>query len=208
MVDYLFVPIVEGHGEVEAVPILIRRLAHENRPHASIGVNAPLRVKAGSFLNDKTYLTRYLELAFRKARQHAKGVVLILLDCEDLCPAHVGPALVRSATEVRNDVPILVVLAFREFETWFLAAAHSLRGKGGLPAEIEPPNDPERIRDAKGWLGARMPNGYNEPNDQPAFAAQFSFDAAQTIPSFARLRARAKEIFQILDAQDPREEVD
>ena len=39
------------------------------------------------------------------------------------------------AAAVRGDVTITVALAYREYETWFLAAANSLRGVGGLPLE-------------------------------------------------------------------------
>jgi hypothetical protein len=92
-------------------------------------------------------------------------------------------------------VPIIVALAHREYETWFLAAAHSLRGVGGLPADLDPPAAPEAIRDAKGWLSAQMPAAYNEPNDQPALTRQFSFDEAATVPSFAWLRRKLHHLF-------------
>jgi hypothetical protein len=96
---------------------------------------------------------------------------------------------------VRGDVPITVALAYREYETWFLAAAKSLRGVGGLPPDLEPPAVPESLRDAKGWLAARMPHGYNEPNDQPGFTSAFSFDEAAAIPSFARLWGKLHKLF-------------
>jgi len=87
------------------------------------------------------------------------GSVLILLDCEDFCPAQLGPQLLHRATQVRADVPILVALAFREYETWFLAAAESLRGHAGIPNDLTTPHNPEAIRGAKEWLSARLPNG-------------------------------------------------
>jgi len=188
MNEFFIAPIVEGYGEVHAVPILLQRLLRELRADSSLRVNPALRVKTGSFLKDQVYFARYLELAARKAKSHVRGSVLILLDCEDDCPALVGPRLAAAAVKVRNDVPITIALAHREYETWFLAAARSLRGVGGLPADLEPPAAPESVRDAKGWLGSRMPAGYNAPNDQSAFTKAFSFDEAIAIPSFARLR--------------------
>lgn len=195
MSDFFVAPIVEGHGEVQAVPILLRRMLSELRDDAFVRVNPALRVKAGSFLNDQDYFVKYLELAARKAKPHARGFVLILLDCDDDCPAKVGPELAARAAAVRGDVPITIALAYREYETWFLAAANSLRGAGGLPADLKPPADPESIRGAKGWLAGQMPNGYNEPNDQPSFTSAFSFDEAAAIPSFARLRRKLHEHF-------------
>lgn len=184
----LFVPIVEGHGEVQALPILLRRIAAESGGQlAAIGVNPPIRVKSGSFLNDRAYFGRYVSLAVEKARQ-AAGVVLILLDCEDDCAAEVGPRLLAQARAVRADVSTLVCLAVREYETWFLAAAVSLRGQGGLPVDLEPPPDAQRIRDAKGWLSQRMPGKYDPVVHQASFTKTFDLDAAkQGSRSFARL---------------------
>lgn len=130
-------PIVEGHGEVEAVPALLHRIALEAPNHA-LRVNAPIRVKAGSFLNDGTYFRKQIILAAAKAAQ-AAGFVLIILDCEDHCPATLGPSLLERARTIRNDVSYLVVLAYREYESWFLAAARSLRGMRGLAEDLDPP---------------------------------------------------------------------
>jgi hypothetical protein len=195
MSSFFVAPIVEGHGEVEAIPILLQRLLFELRSDASIRVNPALRVKAGSFLRDRDYFAKYLELAARKAKAQNGGSVLILLDCEDACPAELGSELADRAAAIRPDVPIVTALAYREYETWFLAAARSLRGVGGLPVNLDPPSLPEGIRDAKGWLSAMMPATYNEPNDQPAFTRQFSFDEAAAVPSFARLRRKFHNLF-------------
>jgi hypothetical protein len=66
------------------------------------------------------------------------GGVLVLIDADDDCPAHLGPALLARAREARSDVPVSVVLANREFEAWFLAAAPSLAGNCGL-GHVDPP---------------------------------------------------------------------
>ena len=83
-------------------------------------------------------------------------------------------------------MPISVILAKREFEAWFLAAAESLRNKRGLPNNLVPPENPESIRGAKEWLGDKMPVGgsYKETTDQPAFTAVFDMNAARAADSF------------------------
>ena len=88
----LIVPIVEGHGEVEALPVLIRRIFAAFRPGMIPVVNPPSRVKAGSFLQDRDYFRKYVALAAAKAAQ-GDGLVLILLDGEDHCPGTLGPRL-------------------------------------------------------------------------------------------------------------------
>ncbi len=185
MKNVSIVPIVEGHGEVSAVPILLRRLFQELRPDTTPAINPPIRIKAGSFLNDPADFSRYVSLASAKAAQ-STGLVLILLDCEDACPATLGPDLLTRARAVRGDVPYLVVLAHREYETWFLAAASSLAGRVGLPADVLPPPEPESIRGAKEWLGTRMGRTYDPVLHQAAFTSAFSLTAARRIPSFAR----------------------
>jgi hypothetical protein len=180
-----FIPIVEGHGEQKALPLLIRRIFEEIAPLTFPIVNPPIRVKSGSFLNDPDYFGKYVTYAADKAAQ-AGGEVLILLDCEDDCPATLGPALLARAKNVRSDVPTTVVLAHREYETWFLAAAESLRGCGGLSANLSLPANPEQIRGAKEWLGRHMAQSCDPIIHQAAFTARFDLSQAKTVPSFAR----------------------
>lgn len=123
----VFVPIVEGHGEVQAVPNLIYRIAQAEHPEVHVLVNPPIRIKASSFLQDSGYFARHIALAAEKAAQ-SRGCVLILLDCEDDCPAEVGPDLLQRAHALRSDVSFIVCLAYREYETWFLTSIRSWFG--------------------------------------------------------------------------------
>lgn len=73
-------PIVEGHGEVAAVPILLRRLALE-LTGAAVDVAPPIRVPRTQLLRADA-LVRYVGLARRRADS-----ILILIDADDDCPA-------------------------------------------------------------------------------------------------------------------------
>jgi hypothetical protein len=188
MMHPFIVPIVEGHGETEAVPLLLRRFCAERETITFLEVNKPLRVKAGSFLNDESYFRSHVLLASAKAAEES-GLVVILLDCEDDCPAEVGTRLLDKARSVRSDVEYLVVLAHREYESWFIAAAKSLRGHYGLPDDLSPPSDFEAIRAAKEWLGRRM-SGYDPLNHQASFTSQIDLEQASASPSFKRFRDR------------------
>lgn len=195
MKPVLIAPIVEGHGEIAALPALLHRLAAIAEPRIVLRVNPPLRVKSGSFLNDAPYFQKSVSLAGAKAAQ-AGGTVLILLDCEDTCPGTLGPSLLRRARSVRSDVAILVVLAYREFESWFIAAARSLRGCRGLPANLEPPTNHQSIRDAKGWLGARMAEPYDPIIHQIEMARAFDLQEAASNVSFRRFRERIEGVLR------------
>lgn len=129
--------VVEGQGEVTAVPVLLRRMI-----------------------------------------------------ADDDCPALLGPRLLTRVHDARPDRSGSVVVANREFEAWFLAAAPSLRGLRGLARDLALPADAERPRDCKGWLSARRTDGraYKPATDQAALAAAFDMRMArQHSPSFDKL---------------------
>jgi len=176
-------PIVEGHGEIEAVPTLLRRIAKEC--NGTVQINNPIRVKSGSFLNNNDYFSRMVSLAAAKAAQNT-GFVLILLDCDDECPAVLGPRILERARNVRGDVGIIVVLLYREYETIFLTAAASLRGHFGLPPNLQPPADPTSIRNAKGWLGNYMDVAYDPILHQRELSRLFDMTQAKQNHSFNR----------------------
>jgi hypothetical protein len=172
------VAIVEGFGEVDAVPALIGRIADVDRPELALRLPKPIRVPRGRLLKDGE-LERYAELAAGQVGD--RGGVLVLIDADDDCPAVLGPALAGRLGTAIGHVPSGVVLAKYEFENWFLAGAESLRGTRGLPADLTSPIDPEAIRGAKEWIAGRMPvgRGYSETVDQAALVRQVDVPAAR-----------------------------
>jgi len=103
------------------------------------------------------------------------------------------------AQQARGDIPVAVVLAKKEYEAWFLAAAVSLRGERQLSLKMTPPPDPESIRDAKGWLRSQLPPNrrYREVTDQPALTALFDMQQARTAASFDKCY---REIVRLITA--------
>jgi hypothetical protein len=178
--------IVEGHGDVAAVPVLLRRIAAEVAAVRLTEVPRPIRIPRNRIVKEGE-IERAVALA-RGLTDPGDGI-LILIDADEDCPAQTGPALLARARACRPERPVSVVLAKMEFEAWFLAAAESLRGVRGLPQDLAAPPDPEGIRDAKGWLGARMPPArrYRETIDQAAMARAFDLAAARRAPSFDKL---------------------
>jgi Domain of unknown function (DUF4276) len=179
--------IVEGQGEVAAVPVLLGRLLGEIAPGRYIGVPRPYRISRGSLLAPNG-----LERAVAAIGEQGgpRTGVLVLLDADDDCPYELAPALLARARDARKDRPASVVLAKREFEAWFLAAAPSLRGRRGLPADLPLPDDPEQPRDCKGWLSRHRTDrrGYKPTADQAALAAVVDLRLARAnSPSFDKL---------------------
>src|SRR5215208_56835 len=97
--------IVEGHGEIDAVPAAIRRIAQELDPGLVVRIHQPFRVPRNKLVKEGE-LERAVELAARRAGRD--GAVFIVLDSDDECPAILGPALLARARRVRSDLPISV----------------------------------------------------------------------------------------------------
>ncbi len=124
--------------------------------------------------------------------------MFVLIDADDDCPADLGPRLLARIKTARPDRRAAVVLANREFEAWFLAAAPSLAGHRELPEVLESPQDPEKIRGAKEWLGTkRVGKPYRETSDQAAFTAVFDMKAArEKSPSFDKFWREAERLIR------------
>lgn len=187
--------IVEGHGEEQALPVLLRRILTMHRPGCILELPRPLRVARGKLMKEKE-LERAVELMAR--RVSPRGAVLIVMDADDDCAAQLGPHLLARARGARADLPLGVVLAVREFESWFLAGARSLRGQRGLSPTLESPSAIESIRGAKEWLTKHRTDRrpYVETLDQAAFAAQVSLDEARSTPSFDKL---VRDVLRLAD---------
>lgn len=172
------VAIVEGDGEVTALPVLLRRLGPWRTPDRHAEILPPIRVAKDRFLNRPHEFSRHLQLAASKCGHD--GWVLILLDADDDCPAAKGAELLARAKAVIAHCPIAVVLANREYEAWFMASAASLDGCRGFSFKTEDAAvDAETPRNAKGWMAHRMVSGvYRETTDQAAFSALFDMDQA------------------------------
>jgi hypothetical protein len=171
--------IVEGDGEVPALPVLLRRLGEWLTPNIYTEIATPIRVRRDQFLKkDQEFFVRHLRLAAAKCGE--TGWILILLDVDDDCPATRGPEILARAQEVLPHRSISVVLANREYEAWLLAAAPSLDGQRGFRFDTADAVDPETPRDAKGQIGRRMIGGrYREITDQPAFSAWMNLEQAR-----------------------------
>lgn len=169
--------IVEGDGEVVALPILLRRLGDWQTPDIVIQALPPIRVRRDRFLNRDEEFRRHLLLAAAKCGED--GWILVLLDADDDCPAILAREILERARSCVPHRRVSVVLANREYEAWFIAAAESLNGQRGFTFDPADVIAPELPRDAKGWIKAHIASGvYGETTDQPAFSARMSLEQA------------------------------
>lgn len=171
------VSIVEGDGEVAALPVLLRRLGEWLSPGEYFNILHPIRVHRGQFLNRDDIFSRQIQLGALKCAAH--GWLLIVLDADNDCPSELASNIMERVKTIAPHVRVSVVLPKYEFEAWFIAAAASIDGKRGFKNDTRA-HDAEAIRGAKERLSERIPNGrYREVLDQPAFSACMDLQLAR-----------------------------
>ena len=89
-------PIVEGQGEVECVPILLRRIWYELLSGEYVEIVKPTRAKRHLIVKSGE-LEKTVRLALEKLinppGSSDPALILILLDADEDCPRALGPNL-------------------------------------------------------------------------------------------------------------------
>ena len=199
----LFVaPIVEGDTEERCIKVILSHIWRDLLHSAEVeplAVLEPIPANRSSLLKEgHPELGQMVERAFRLLRARMRhnrvdrGFVLLLIDADEACPAKLGPELLRRARATRTDADIACVLAKRELENWFKAAAASLAGVIGLPDDLTVPANPE---DGSGdtWLTRQMQrkdrtSKYTKPADAIELAQRMDYqECRDNAPSFDKL---------------------
>ena len=179
--------IVEGHGEVTAAPVLLRRLLWDCAQSYGVDIGSPVIRRTQSQLTREVGVGDAVRLAMA---QPDCAAVLVLFDGEDQCPVELAAKVRLWAQAAAGQIPCEVVIAYREYETWFLAALESLRGRCRIAEDASAPANPELKRDAKGALEEFMPSGasYAPTIHQQKLSAVFDMSLAhQRNRSFRKL---------------------
>lgn len=201
--------IVEGDGEVGAVPALVRRILTHLRRERRLDVDAARTIcaKCGDRITQPFDRARQIGIEFfveRAAREKPAGI-LVVVDAEERCVKRsearlppLGPALRDRAAQVAGGIPVGVVVANRMFESWFLADFHSLRARGHLPRSARLPRwqAPEELGGCKGILKDLLGRTYSETRDQIRFAEHLS------LPLTPRMRSRAPSLWKLFREVD------
>ncbi|MDP2794033.1 MAG: DUF4276 family protein [Sulfurisoma sp.] len=169
-------PIVEGHGEVAAAPVLLRRLLWDQAQCYGMDVGTPIRRTCSQFRREEE-VQRIVRVALL---QPDCAAVLLLFDGEDDCPFELAAKVRGWAQAAAGQTPCEVVIAYREYETWFLASVESLRGRWGIAGDALAPINPEAKRNAKGALEEFMPANcaYSPTVHQADMSANFDMALA------------------------------
>ncbi len=179
-------PIVEGHGEVFAVREIVTRIGLELLGGTWIDVAQPFRLDSGK-MRKPADLAKAIRVT--SARVQGSGGVLILRDGDDAdvdCPVQLAEMLRPDPNLV--PVGVEIVIAYQEYESWFLAAAESLQAHPDVRNDAVAPANPEGRRDAKRELEKLMLESYKETRHQPKFSALLDLKmASKNSRSFRRM---------------------
>ncbi len=177
--------VAEGKGEMVAARKLVARLLVE-RGHDTwiVPENA---YKLGGLPVFRSRPDETLDLVRRKD----PDALLFLSDLDDGCPAEAASGAAALFREAAFPFPVAVVLARCEYEAWMIASIETVSAADPrLPDGLTCDADPEGIRDAKGWLTARLPSGisYKPSLDQTRYTSAIDTAiAAERSRSFRRL---------------------
>lgn len=197
------VAIVEGDGEENAVPQLIRNILWERLLRYDITVSRPIVAKGeGTFQKRAERFLRY-------AIKAGCDGILVLMDADDNCPYDKARNISLRASELGLNVPTVIVYAKSEYETWFISSlsdhtGDEIRNRLGMDQLVNAPDNVEDIRGAKEWLTRHMPFGrrYRETADQEHLTPYIDFDLTHgRSRSFRRL---CHAVEQLVDAIDGR----
>ncbi len=212
---------VEGEGEADAVPTLVRRLLTGMGDWYDILLDDdPFRVGQVNKLvkEDFREWKRFLRASLK--RPNVGGVLLILdgdqekVAGKDFCAAAVAKSLVGAAMLVGagETFSVAVVFARQEYETWLIAGVASLAGKrlpDGRLIESNakaPDGDLELSpRDAKEWLRAVVDGGYKPTRDQAPLTRLVDLEVirARKLRSFRRLESAVSSLREAIRCNNP-----
>ncbi|WP_140847812.1 DUF4276 family protein [Paracoccus sp. FO-3] len=193
----LIFPIVEGHGEVDAVPLLVRRVLHEELLIFDCSIITPYRLprsKIGKFDDD---LLKAVQFGGLKIAGGAGGV-MIVADADDDCPAEMHGRFIEFCNQNGFNFPVSFVLANREYEAWFIACGENMRAHEWVRNDAPSHDQAETIRGAKGFFDREIlieGRTYSETVDQSKFTAQIDLSVVRgRCRSFRKLLAEVERL--------------
>lgn len=155
---FVIAPIVEGHGDVDAVRFLLQTL----RPHYMIA--SPIRVPRSRLVIEE-HAKKYSRIAEANiADLSGNGCILAIFDSDRECAIGLSSNFKKHiSTSSRS--PCECVVPVSEYEAWLVAGNNEHNFDG----------DAEELRDPKGilrdWYGK-----YRETVDQARMTARIDFD--------------------------------
>ncbi|MGR3641492.1 DUF4276 family protein [Alterinioella nitratireducens] len=190
-------PIVEGHGEVNAVPLLLRRILHEELHVFDFGIHSAYRLPRSRIGRFDEHLEKAVRFGGMKLGESVGGVIIIA-DSDDDCPVEMHDTFIEFCNFRDFQFPVAFVLAQREYEAWLISCGEEMRAHDSIRDDAPSHDQPEEIGGAKGFFGRRiLEEGrcYSETVDQAKFTALLNLDTVKAkCRSFRKLVAEISRL--------------
>lgn len=168
-------PIVEGHGEERAVPLLIRRILEAQGIY-------DIELLSAQRKGEYPSVARNFDNIFLAATL-VKAPILWVMDFDSKnydCPIKEAQKLLARADALRPGWPLKIAFLVKEYETLFLIdEAATRKAFPDIPAKTSFPQEPEKVRGAKEWLSKARPaagHAYKPMVDQAKITAHLNLD--------------------------------
>ncbi|WP_131742121.1 DUF4276 family protein [Actinomadura roseirufa] len=197
MESFVLSSIVEGHGEVAALPVMLRRLCARANIY-NVAIPPPVRIPRNKMFQGAD-LKRALLLSSKRVTD--TGGIFVLFDSDDDCPVDAARQLRQIADELKLQCPIALVAAQREYESIFLAALPSLIASGTAKPSYKISRTPESIRGAKEEIRrALISEKYKETQEQERLTAKIDLEEALTCRWLQKLDRELRVMLKVVDS--------
>lgn len=202
------VPIVEGDGEIGAVPILLARILNDLQ-RWDVHVATPKNAHGRTNLTKPGGIERFTRYALMEPQCAA---ISIIVDSEGACPRDLALELGSRVATIAPNRPVAIICAHRMYEAWFLASMETIAGRDldGQPGVVDgshAPADAESVANPKAWITSHMPTGrsYKETEDQAPLTRLMNMDLARHgSRSFRRMWHAVEELVDAIDGMSVR----
>lgn len=179
--------VVEGAGELEALPLLLRRWLRERGDFRDV-LGSPVACHGRSKALQPGGIEEKVAIAVARPGCRA---VLVVLDGEGDPVCQSGPELLMRSRAASGGKPVVVALAEHQYEAWLMASAETLDLEGLAYSSTRSP--------VSALVAALRPVKYLKTRWQPRLTERIDFDLAMSrSPSLRRLLARFDELLRVL----------
>jgi hypothetical protein len=188
-------PIVEGEGDFNAIPVLLRRICYEMECGLGARIATPMMVPRSKMVQEECF-KKYLRIA---NSQPGCKLILLFMDADDDCVKDISERLHAWIDEEWSCVKFEIIVIPREFECWFIAALESLRGVRGISIKAKSHPNPESVRNPKEILTRFMKgsSAYHETADQAALTDRVDLSVLRhKCRAFSRLIEKIESAFR------------
>lgn len=165
--------VVEGDGDVLAIPLLTRRLLHDNEIYDVRIESPPQKRHDVAHLKGKNWYNfdRYLQAAYGW-----ECPVMWTIDCDDDCALAVAREFSERAATIGVRQPLAFAFWVKEFESLFLADSETTKSVLGCEFKNLPVY-PEQKRGVKEFINSCLPAGrrYSETIEQEKVVSRLNF---------------------------------